>query len=189
MTTNANSRSNKNDRRGLVESSTEPRFLVIGKILRAHGVRGEVRVLPHTDLPERFTWLEEVYVGEHDPKPVTVEGVRFHKNLVLLKLAGYDYRDQTEVLRGELLQVPMEAAIPLEEGEYFLFQLLGLEVYSDEGLHIGKLTDVIETGANNVFVVKGEGKEVLLPDTKEVVTEIDFENGRLTVHLLPGLLP
>ncbi len=172
-----------------MESSTEPRFLVIGKILKAHGVHGEVRVLPHTDLPERFTWLEEVYVGERNPQPMVVEGVRFHKDFVLLKLAGIDYRDQTDRVKGELLQVPMEDAIPLEEGEYFLFQLIGLQVYSDEGQHLGELKNIIETGANHVFVVKGDGKEILLPDTKEVVTEIDFDNGRLTVHLLPGLLP
>ena len=82
-----------------MESSTEPRFLVIGKVLRAHGVRGEIRVLPRTDQPKRFTWLKEVYVGEPDPKAVVVEGVRFHKDLVLLKLAGYDYRDQTDQQR------------------------------------------------------------------------------------------
>ena len=173
-----------------METSTEPRFLVIGKVLRAHGVRGEIRVLPHTDQPERFTWLKEVYVGEHDPKPIAIEGVRFHQDLVLLKLVGYDYRDETDTLKGELLLVPMADAIPLEEGEYFLFQLLGLDVYTDEGQLLGQLQDVIETGANNVFVVKGEGeKDILLPDTKEVVTDIDFDNGRLTVHLLPGLLP
>lgn len=173
-----------------MESSTEPRFLVIGKILRAHGVRGEVRVLLHTDLPERFTWLKEVYVGERDPKPIAVEGVRFHKDFVLLKLVGYDFRDQIDAIKGELLQVPIEDAIPLEEDEYFLFQLVGLDVYTDEDEHLGKLKDVIETGANNVFVVQSQGKkDILLPDTEEVVTDIDFENGRLTVHLLPGLLP
>lgn len=172
-----------------MESSTEPRFLVIGKILKAHGVRGEVKVLPQTDLPERFTWLKEVYVGEQDPQLIAVEGVRFHKNWVLLKLVGYDYRDQIDVLKGELLLVPREDAIPLEDGEYFLYQLIGLAVYTDEGQHLGELKDVIVTGANNVFVVGGGGKDILLPDTKEVVTEIDFDNGRLTVHLLPGLLP
>lgn len=173
-----------------MESSTEPRFLVIGKILRAHGVRGEVRVLLHTDLPERFTWLKEVYVGERNPQPIAVEGVRFHKEFALLKLVGYDFRDQIDAIKGELLQVPIEDAIPLEEGEYFLFQLVGLDVYTDEGEHLGQLKDVIETGANNVFVVQSEGKkDILLPDTEEVVTDIDFDNGRLTVHLLPGLLP
>jgi len=153
-------------------------------------VRGEVRVLPHTDNPKRFSWLDEVYVDERDPKPIAIEGVRFHKELVLLKLVGYDFRDQTDTLKGEMLLVPMENAIPLEDGEYYLFQLLGLDVYTDEDQHLGVLKDVIETGANNVFVVNGEGKkDILLPDTKEVVTEIDFDNGRLTVHLLPGLLP
>ncbi|MBE2221478.1 MAG: 16S rRNA processing protein RimM [Anaerolineae bacterium] len=153
-------------------------------------MRGEIRVLPHTDEPQRFTWLKEVYVGERDLKPVAVEGVRFHQDLVLLKLAGYDFRDETDALKGELLLVPMADAIPLEEGEYFLFQLLGLAVVTDEGQYLGQVQDVIETGANNVFVVKGEGgKDILLPDIKDVVTEIDFENGRLTVHILPGLLP
>ena len=173
-----------------MESSTEPRFLVIGKILRAHGVRGEVRVLLHTDLPERFTWLKEVYVGEHDPTLIAVEGVRFHKEFVLVKLAGYDFRDQIDAIKGELLLVPREDAIPLAEDEYFLFQLVGLDVYADDGEHLGQLQDVIETGANNVFVVQRDGaKDILLPDTEEVVVDIDFDNGRLTVHLLPGLLP
>lgn len=189
LTEEQHARSSKNDRRGLADSSVEPRFLVIGRILKAHGVRGEVRVRPLTDLPERFTWLEDVYVGEQNPRLVAVEGVRFHKDLVLLKLAGYDYRDQTDALKGELLQVAAEDAISLEEGEYFLFQLEGLAVYSDEGVYLGELTQVIKTGANNVFVVRDEGKEILLPDTEEVIVDIDFENGRITAHLLPGLLP
>lgn len=172
-----------------MESSAGPRFLVIGKILRAHGVRGEVRVLSHTDLPERFTWLKEVYVGEQNPRLLAIESVRFHQNWVLLKFAGIDFRDQTDVLKGELLQVRIEDAIPLAEGEYFLFQLVDMPVYTDEGQHLGVVKEVIETGANNVFVVRGEGPDILLPDTKEVIVDIDFENGRLTVHLLPGLLP
>jgi 16S rRNA processing protein RimM len=172
----------------LVESSAEPRFLVIGRILSVHGVRGEVRVRPHTDLPERFTWLETVYVGEHDPRPMVVEGVRFHKDLVLLKLAGYDSREEAAALKGEMLHVPMAEAIPLAEDEYFLYQLIGLAVVTDEGESLGELVEVLETGANNVFVVRGEGRDILLPDTKEVIVDIDFDNGRLTVHLLPGLL-
>jgi len=189
VTENKTPRSNKSDdRRGSVESSTEPRFLVIGQILKAHGVRGEVRVRPHTDLPERFTWLETVYLGEDEPQPVDVESVRFHKDLVLIKLAGYDDRQQTDLLRGQLLQVPRDEAIPLAEDEYFLYQLEGLAVFTDEGQPLGELVQVLQTGANNVFVVRGEGKDILLPDTEEVVVDIDFENGRLTVHLLPGLL-
>jgi 16S rRNA processing protein RimM len=86
------------------------------------------------------------------------------------------------------LQVPKDEAIPLEEGEYYLYQLEGLAVYTDEGEHLGELVEVLETKANNVFIVHGSRGEVLLPDTEEVVLEIDFENGRMKVHLLPGLL-
>ena len=188
MTKKPISRQEREQQRGLVEDSIEPRFLVIGEVAKPHGVRGEVRVLPHTDLPERFTWLETVYLGEENPQPVGVEMARLHQNIVLLKLAGYDDRDAAESLRGELLQVPETEAIPLEEGEYFLYQLEGLAVFSDEGEHLGELTQVLETGANNVFVVSGEKGDVLLPDIEDVILDIDFENGRITVHLLPGLL-
>lgn len=177
------------NRRGSAGQFAEPRFLVIGRVLKPHGVRGEVRVAPLTDFPQRFTWLETVFLGEVDPYPVVVEAVRFHGELILLKLAGYDDRESAGRLRGVWLQVPENEAIPLEEGEYFLYQLEGLIVFTDAGDRLGELVRVMETGANNVFVVKSDSGELLLPDTAEVVQEIDFENGRMTVHLLPGLLP
>jgi 16S rRNA processing protein RimM len=180
---------NKLKQRGSMDSSSEPRFLVIGQIGKAHGVRGEVRVVPHTDMPERFSWLDTVYIGEPDPQPIAVESVRLHKSFVLLKFAGYESREQVERLRGQWVQVPEEEAIPLEEGEYFLYQLIGLQVFEDTGQFLGELVDMIETQANNVFVVQTGSQQVLLPDTEEVVLAIDFENGRMTVHLLPGLLP
>lgn len=188
MTKKSASRQEKNEQRGLVDSSAEPRFLVVGEVVKPHGVRGEVRVLPHTDVLERFTWLETVYLGEENPQPVGVEMARPHQNIILLKLAGYDDRDAAETLRGVLLQVPETEAVPLEEGEYFLFQLVGLEVFSDDGQELGRLTQVLETGANNVFVVAGVDGEILLPDIDDVILDIDFANGRMVVHLLPGLL-
>jgi 16S rRNA processing protein RimM len=172
-----------------VEKPTEPRFLVVGQVRKPHGVRGEVRVTPYTELPERFTWLEQVYVGQVNPTPVAIESVRFHHDTILLKLAGYDDRSGAEALRGQWLQVPEEEGIPLEEGEYYLFQLEGFLVYSDQGNLLGRLVEVMETKANNVFVVRGELGEILLPDIDEVVQEIDIENGRMTVHLLTGLIP
>ena len=180
--------SNDNNQRGSVESSSEPHFLVIGELLKPHGVRGEMRVLPHTDLPERFTWLKQVYLDEGKSPPVRVESARLHQNIVLLKLAGYDSREACNALRGRLLYVSEEDAVPLEEGEYFLYQLEGLAVYTDAGEHLGTLVEVLETKANNVFVVQGDRGEVLLPDIDEVVQEIDFEGKRMVVHLLPGLL-
>jgi len=175
-------------RRGSGGDHTEPRFLVVGQIAKPHGVRGDVRVVLHTDVPERFAWLEEIYIGEKEPRPVAIEYVRFHKNWVLLKLDGYDDRNAVESLRGQLLQVREDQAIPLEEGEYFLFQLIGLTVIDEDGDHLGELVQVIETGANNVFVVRGPQGEILIPDISDVVQDIDFEGGKITVHLLPGLL-
>lgn len=177
------------DERGSGDQEAEPRFLVIGRILKPHGVRGEVRVEIHTDLPERFTWLETVYVGEKRPRPVGVEGVRFHKSWALLKLEGYDNREIAATLRSELLQVPEDQAIPLEEGQYFLFQLIGLEVYSDEGEFLGQIGEVLETKANNVFIVHGPRGEVLIPDIDEIVLDIDLKAGRMLIHPLEGLLP
>jgi 16S rRNA processing protein RimM len=170
-----------------VDDPAEPRFLVIGQVRKPHGIRGEVRVTPHTELPERFSWLERVFVGSNHPQPMVVEGVRLHGDTILLKLQGYDNRNEAEALRGQMLQVPEAEAIPLAEGEYFLFQLEGLQVVSDEGKDLGELVEVIETKANNVFVVHGDGGELLLPDTSEVIQKIDFENGRMIVHLLAGL--
>lgn len=170
-----------------MDNPAEPRFLVIGEIRKPHGVRGEVRVTPHTELPERFTWLERVFIGEDRPWPVAVEGVRINGDTILLKLKGYDSRNDAESLRGQLLQVPEEEAIPLEEGEYFLYQLEGLQVVLEDGEVVGELVEVIETKANNVFVVRGEAGELLLPDIDEVIRDIDFESGHITVRLLPGL--
>lgn len=179
--------------RGSVTPDTEPRFLLIGQIARPHGVRGEVRVIVHTDVPERYTWLKEVYLSESPdaemPRLAAVEGARFHQNSVLLKLAGYDDRNAAETLRSLWLQVPLTEAIPLADDEYFLYQLEGLAVYSTEGEFLGTLVEVLETGANNVFVVQGPHGEVLLPDVAEVIQAIDFVAGIMRIVLLPGLLP
>jgi len=175
--------------RGSEEESAEPRFLVIGRILKAHGVRGEMRVEILTDKPERFTWLEEVYIGKDDPQLKKIEAVRFHKSWALLKLQDCDDRDAANLLRSQLVQVPESEAIPLEEGEYYLHQLIGLRVQTEEGEYLGSITEVIETKANNVFVVKKDSAEILLPDISEVIREIEFESGIVTVRPLPGLIP
>lgn len=174
--------------RGSVDPSAEPRFLAVGRISRPHGVRGEVRVELMTDTPERFEWLDAVYVGETNPRRVAVDSVRFHQGIVLLRLAGYPTRTEAEQLRGELLQVPEAEAVPLEEGEYFLFQLEGLDVYTVGGTFIGRLAEVMETGANNVFVVDGPSGQHLLPDIPDVIKEIDIEGGRIAIQPLPGLI-
>ena len=169
------------------ESAAE--FIIIGQITKPHGVRGEMRVKPYTDEPERFTWLDYLYVGETAPQKMAVEQARAHQGMILLKLTAVTTRDAADALRGEWLMLPEDEALPLEEGEYYLYQLEGLAVITDEGEPLGSLTRIIETGANHVFVVQGESGELLLPDIAEVIQDIDFENGRMTVKLLPGLRP
>ena len=168
-------------------AEAETDFIVIGQITKPHGVRGELRVKPHTDEPERFTWLEQVYVGETARSLMLVEKARVHQGMILLKFTAVNDRTAAEALRGEWLMVPEDEALPLEEGEYYLFQLEGLSVFTDDGEDLGVLTSIIETGANHVFVVQGAQGELLLPDIDEVVQEIDFENCRMVVKLLPGL--
>lgn len=171
-----------------MNDETEPRFLLVGEVVKPHGVRGEVKVRVHTEEAERFGWLETVYVGERALQPMVVESARLHKGGVLLKLAGCDDRDAAERLRGAWLQIPETEALPLEDDEYYLYELQGLQVIDEAGERLGELVDVIETKANNVFVVHDDaGQELLLPDIPQVIREIDFENGRMTVHLLPGL--
>lgn len=175
-------------KRGSVESSAEPHFLAVGRITRPHGVHGEVRVELLTDVPERFEWLDAIYVGEKNPRRTAIESVRYHQGVVLLRLAGYPTRDEAEALRGQLLQVPEADAVPLEEGEYYLYQLVGLDVFTEAGTHLGRLSEVLETGANNVFVVNGGNGQHLLPDIPDVIKEIDIEHGKMTIHPMPGLI-
>ena len=185
----------ESDRRPSAEGSEantpEPRFLVVGRILRAHGVRGELRVEVLTELPERLTWLEWVYLSRDpdDEAPVATEvtHVRFHKGQALVTLAGTASREAAEALRSTYLLVPIAEAIPLEDDEYYYYQLEGLEVVSDEGERLGIIREVLETGANQVFIVDGAAGELLLPNTEEVVLAVDLEAGRMTVHLLAGL--
>lgn len=165
--------------------------MVVGRILRAHGVRGELRVEVLTELPERLTWLEWVYLSRDpdDEAPVATEvtHVRFHKGQALVTLAGTASREAAEALRSTYLLVPIAEAIPLEDDEYYYYQLEGLEVVSDEGERLGIIREVLETGANQVFIVDGAAGELLLPNTEEVVLAVDLEAGRMTVHLLAGL--
>ncbi len=170
----------------------EPRFLAIGQVVGAHGVRGELRVEILTYDPHRFGRLQQVFVGLEGQDPVawSVEGYRLHRGRALLKLATCDDRTTAETLRGVLLQVPLEEALPLEEGEYYEHQIVGLEVWSVAGEHLGEVIEILYTGANDVYLVRSAcpgRREILIPAIEEVVREIDLESGRLVVELLEGL--
>lgn len=165
-------------------------LLRVGVIANTHGIRGEVKVFPTTDEKERFKDLKKVILDTgKEQKVLEIQSVRFFKNLVILKFKGIDNINDIEMYKGKDLLVTREDAVPLEEGEYFMADLLDLDVYSDEDEKIGVLYDVMQTGANDVYVVKTEeGKEILLPAIDECILDIDLEESRMTVHIMEGLL-
>ena len=167
-------------------SSPRPSHLVVGRILRPHGMRGEVEAEILTDYPDRFSLLKTVYLGE-DHAPVALEGHRFHGRRILLKLAGCDHRDEADKYRGDLIYVPLDEAIPLGEDEYYLFEIVGLETWTTEGEYLGRLEEVIETGSNDVYVVRDGEREVLIPALSDVILDVDLDAGRMEVRLMKGL--
>jgi 16S rRNA processing protein RimM len=177
------------DSRSSGSRQPELRYLAVGKIVRAHGLRGEVSVAVLTEFPERFETTEWVYLGnEFEATPYRLESYRWHKDNVLLTLAGVADRTQAEALRGQLVQVPLNEAVALPEGSYYLYQLIGLQVKTVEGEFLGTITSVMETGANDVYVVQNEGRELLLPAIPDVIKTIDLPNGLMVVQVMEGLI-
>ncbi len=165
-------------------------YLRVGVITSPHGVRGEVKVFPTTDDPERFLELDDVLLdGPGGLKKLEIERVHFFKNMVIVKFAGMDNRNDVEGLRQKDLLITREQAVSLEPDENFIVDLIGLSVCTDEGESLGTLSDVIQTGANDVYCVRTpEGKELLLPAIKDCVLSVDLEKQEMLVHILPGLL-
>lgn len=167
----------------------ELRYLAIGRIIRAHGLRGEVSAAVLTDFPERFETTEWVYLGnEFEATPYRLQSFRWHKQNVLLTLEGVTNRTQAELLKGQLVQVPLEEAVTLPDGSYYLYQLIGLKVEDTSGKFLGTIKEVLETGANDVYVVEHEGQELLLPAIPDVVKSVDIAAGIMVVHLIDGLI-
>jgi 16S rRNA processing protein RimM len=155
----------------------------VGLIVAPHGIRGDVKVQPLTDFPNRFDRGSTLWV---DGSPLRIERSRRYQGSVFLKLEGIDDRAAAEQLRGKELQTPRPQAI-YERGRYYLHDIIGLAVYDGAGALLGKLEDVMSTGANDVFVVRGERGELLLPAVEDVITDVDLVAGRIRVDLLPGL--
>ena len=165
-------------------------LLQVGGIATTHGVHGEVKVFPMTDDVNRFKTLKSVILKYKNENIVLeISSVKFFKNMVILGFKGYDNINDIEKYKGCGLYVTREDAVRLEEGEYFRADLLDLDVY-DEGIRkIGVLTDIIETGANDVYVISlDDGRELLLPNTEECVLSIDLDDNRMDIHILDGLL-
>ena len=163
-------------------------LLRVGVISSTHGIRGEVKVFPTTDDAERFLDLEEVILDAgREQITLKIERVKFFKNMVILKFKGYD--NINDRYKGRDLLITREQAVELGPDENFIVDLIGLLVVTDQGEELGTLTDVIKTGANDVYQVKlPSGKEVLLPAIKECILSVDLEKGMVTVHVMDGLL-
>lgn len=171
----------------------QPKHLILGEILRPHGVRGELRVRLLTDYPERISKLDSVYLGTDPNGKVTrysLESMRMNQAYGLLKLKGVDDRGAADRLRQLYVMVELGSAIPLEEGEFYLYQLIGLEVRDEAGETLGTLTEVLETRANDVYVVKSPRYgEILIPVLNETILKTDIAAKVITVRLPDGLLP
>jgi len=164
-------------------------LLEIGKIVKAHGLKGRVKVLSYLESGELLRSLDEVYIGQQNGNNVRfclrdfqVKGKCFY-----LEMEGVESIDQAEALLGLPVLVPVDRLEPLEEGQYYWQQLMGLEVITEEGLFVGKIAEIFPTGSNDVFVCRGGEKEVLLPAIEEVVLNIDLGKGMMTVRILEGL--
>ena len=158
--------------------------VVIGKISAPHGVRGEVRIVPLTDFPERFENLKTVFL--EDDSKMELESVKFSNKFIIAKFKNINSRNDIEIFNGKLLMLNRSDIPSLPEGEYYNFDIIGLEVIDDKGFKLGKITEVLKTGSNDVYVVEGK-KQILVPALKKVVKEINLTDGFMKVELLEEL--
>jgi 16S rRNA processing protein RimM len=167
----------------------EPVFLAVGKLRRPHGLHGEIIMDVLTDFPERLHRGITLYVGP-EYQPLRLRSHRWHTAALLVAFEGYDTPERAGELRNQLAYVTTADRPPLPEGEYYHHQLIGLKVISEQGEVLGKVTEILATGANDVYIVRAEiGAEILIPAVDEFVRAVDLEHGELRVRLAPGLLP
>lgn len=164
--------------------------LQIGKIVNKQGIKGEVRVIPLTDDPKRFEKLDWIYLDRNGIQDkYYLEGIKYLKNLLVLKFKGIDNPESAEALRGSFLIIDRKDAVKLPENSYFVCDLIGLKVIDEKGRVLGELNNILQTGSNDVYVVKAEsGREILLPALKSVVREISIVEGMMKVTVPEGLL-
>lgn len=166
------------------------RFISVGRIVRPHGIRGEVKVAPLTDRPEQFKKFRSIYLERKggNGEWVEVEKGRVQGNRVILKLSGISGREEAESLRGVLLKVRGDVCPLLPEGSYHVFDLIGLEVKTAEGEKIGSVVDVLQGPAQDVYVIDAGGREVLIPGVKAFVKRVDIQGGVMVIEPIEGLL-
>lgn len=165
-------------------------YFEVGKIVNTFGIKGFVKVMLFTDDIKRFDNLKKVYVlKKNTKKEMIIEEVKYHKNMVLVKFKGIEDINQAELYKGCFIQIHRKDAISLPQDTYFIADLIGLEVYTEEGVLLGKVEDIYSTKSNDIYVIKDHlGKQILLPGIREVIKDIDIEKEKIIVHLLKGLI-
>ncbi len=166
------------------------KLLQVGVISSTHGVRGEVKVFPTTNDVKRFKKLKNVILDTgREHLPLEVESVKFFKQFAILKFKGIDNINDIEKYKGKSLLVDREHAVKLRKDEYFIADMIGLIVFTDDGEEFGKLKDVLETGANDVYIIDSlKHGEVLVPAIKQCILDVDIENGKMVIRLMEGLV-
>ncbi len=165
-------------------------LIEIGQIVNTYGIKGFLKVVPYTDDITRFEDLKSIYVEtKNSLKTFIIEDVKYSKNLVLLKLKGIDDINTAEIYKNCYLKIDRKDAVELPEDSYFIIDLIGITVFSDNDEELGNIVDVYSTGANDIYVVKNQlGKQVLLPAIGEVIKDVDIQNKKMIVHLIEGLV-
>ena len=163
--------------------------LEVGQIVNTFGIKGFVKVYPYVNDVTRFNNLKYVYAkSKKEEKKLEIEEVKYQKNMVLLKFKGVETVEKAEKIRNNYLEIDRSDAIPLEEGEFFIADLIGLKVFLDTGEELGILEDIYNTGSKDIYVVKDKlGKSYLLPYIDEVIKKIDLDNSKI-IHIIEGLI-
>ncbi len=160
-------------------------FIIIGQILAPQGIKGKLKVKVITDFPQRFAPSSTVYINR---QPVTIDSTEWHKGRVIIQLNTIDSIEAAQRLQGQPIEIHHSQIYSLPEGQYYHFQLIGLEVWTIQGELLGNITEVLTSESNDNYVVKGEGGEILIPAIEDVVKSIDLNKGRIVIEAMPGLL-
>lgn len=168
-------------------------YFTVGKIVNTHGIKGELKILPQTDFPEvRFAIGSQLFMslteGSGSLTPLKIETSRLHKNVYIIKFSGMEHINDVEKYKGALLKVSEEARIELPEDEYYYSDIIGCEVITDEGEELGKITEILSPGANDVWVITPpKGKDILIPVIDDVLLDVDAAAKKVKIHLLEGI--
>ncbi len=165
-------------------------YFVVGKIVNTQGIRGDVRIMPQTDDITRFEKLKTVQIfrGNGQARELNIQKVWYHKNFVIIKFKEIENMNDAEKIKDHFIKISREEAVPLEEDEFFIADLLGVLVKTEEGEELGKIKDVISTGANDVYVIKTKDKDILVPAIKQCILDVDMNERVMTIHLMKGLV-